>query len=1206
MVDVTANRAPEGLRLITSFEHRTAVARLAWSPDGRQLAGALDDGSLFLWRWQEEPAPRSLRGHDAPVDSIAWASSSGLLASYGLSERIWIWDVERSTQRNYIRPVSVNALAWSQRGDLLACATQLGSVDLYQDNGRLVAILDGHVREATCVACSPAAPTVASGSADKTIRLWSLPTAFGQETVKDLRSIALEGHAAAIRALAWTADGARLASASDDATIRIWDPASARVLGVLEGHTDGVCGLGLSADGALIATSSIDGTIALWRHDRLDRVVSLRVRDSSLRGAHPVALHPRAPYLATSDAGGGRLYIWEIDTRALRSARPASATVHRANSKVVLVGESDAGKSSLALRLVEKRFDSQMHTTQGMRFWRLDAKELSLAAAPADSTEEREITIWDMGGQREYRIVHQLFLYDTSLALVLFDPSRGDKSLDEVEAWSARMDKQLRGRNATKLLVGTKRDRPDAPIPRARLERIVRECGFAEYIETSAMTGDGYDDLREAMARALVWPERIARPELFQHIRDEVERRRRAGELVVSIRDLAARVRADHPEDFDEDVLDATVTQLGLQGVVKAVHLSSGDRVLVLQIHLIEIYAGSVISAARNNPAGVPAIEQRQLASPDMVFPGITRAQRLPRDEERLVLDCVVQLLIEHGICIEHAGLLIFPSLFEGVDRRRPASLPHAVLLLYDFAGATDNIYSSLVASLTILGNFGALRLWENRAEFQVPGHGTCGLRRVDHGNGTAHLDVFFSEDVTPDVRALFISFIDDHVRQHGVDVREHLEIVCASCHTRFPEEQILARMRRGEVDIGCSGCDRRYPMIEGVQRVRDRDADLRLKTWALRTRVEERSREIATTATVSFRGPEPRRNTDAPIRILHLSDLHVAAGAHVDEILQPLEADLRDPRGGLALDSLDYLVVTGDITNTARPMEFALAKELIAKLISRFGLSAQRCLIVPGNHDVDWEEEVYRWKPRRAAALERLAPGSFVEKEDIWLIRDDERYPLRFRSFSEHFYHPLMLTPYPTSAEAQFVAVTDPDLQIQFLALNTSWQIDEQFPRRASVCEAALSRGLDKVISDFRGMGAPGTADGPLRIALFHHPVSGREKMDDGFLERLRQADFRLCLHGHLHEPIATQEGYPDLDRRLHIVGAGSFGAPACGRPESVPRLYNVIEVARDRSFIRVHTRERRKETGAWGGAALWPGATPTVRRTFYEVAGV
>jgi hypothetical protein len=62
-------------------------------------------------------------------------------------------------------------------------------------------------------------------------------------------------------------------------------------------------------------------------------------------------------------------------------------------------------------------------------------------------------------------------------------------------------------------------------------------------------------------------------------------------------------------------------------------------------------YAGSLILAARNNPRGVPALESRDISRPDFSLPEIPPAERIPsRTQERAVLECTVELLLEHGL----------------------------------------------------------------------------------------------------------------------------------------------------------------------------------------------------------------------------------------------------------------------------------------------------------------------------------------------------------------------------------------------------------------------------------------------------------------------------------------------------------------------------------------------------------------------------
>jgi hypothetical protein len=114
---------------------------------------------------------------------------------------------------------------------------------------------------------------------------------------------------------------------------------------------------------------------------------------------------------------------------------------------------------------------------------------------------------------------------------------------------------------------------------------------------------------------------------------------------------------------------------------------------------------------------------------------------------------------------------------------------------------------------------------------------------------------------------------------------------------------------------------------------------------------------------------------------------------------------------------------------------------------------------------------------------------------------------------------------------------------------------------------------------------------------------VTGNEKIvDDAFMQQLRQANIRLVLHGHVHEDRADLLMYTH-PKKIRVAGAGSFGAPARERPESTPRLYNLLEIARDHSSIKIHTRCLRKDGGAWEGWAVWPGSKPTVKNTFYQI---
>ncbi|ATB32464.1 metallophosphoesterase family protein [Melittangium boletus] len=310
---------------------------------------------------------------------------------------------------------------------------------------------------------------------------------------------------------------------------------------------------------------------------------------------------------------------------------------------------------------------------------------------------------------------------------------------------------------------------------------------------------------------------------------------------------------------------------------------------------------------------------------------------------------------------------------------------------------------------------------------------------------------------------------------------------------------------------------------------------------------------------------PEPP-SPDSPIRILHLSDLHVEAGQDPHNLLQPLAADLRGkPPRGLGVERLDHLVISGDLTQKASPQEFEKARAFVSELLEEFGLTPRQCIIVPGNHDLDWSAQVYAE---------------------------------RFKNFSDFFYQPLFQRAYPLPPEEQCLSFFFRESRIQFLALNSAWEIDKHFTERSSIHEGALSRGLRAADREL------GRESNVLRMAVWHHPITGNEKIkDDAFTSRLSQADVRVCLHGHVHEIRADLLDPTHPWRSMHVIGAGSFGAPYRDRPESVPRLYNLLEVERELHRLRVHVRSRPKQGGAWGPEPQWPNARTGEIRPYYDV---
>ncbi|HEX3763396.1 MAG TPA: metallophosphoesterase [Kofleriaceae bacterium] len=1172
--------------------HGTQIRDLAWSPDGQRIAAISGMQTLTLYG-RDRTRITSAMIPDAAAVAIAWSPDGSRLATRSRSE-VHIWSAQ-GTRLHSFELVSATpaAMAWTASDELA-----LGS-----DRGTYRWSLPG------ASAQTPGAPDHASPRSWKTagpVIALAVFRPHGIAAIGTSEGILLGDIDAnetprpvlkspPVHALAWGPDG-MLAAGDARGVVTVLRPSTSTALTRLEFLTDAVRSLSFSHDGKLLAATTVNGSFCAWSVDDWKPIGARFTKVLNV-----VAFSPTENLLALGALDG-------LQIESLASARAADGhgfeqpVVRTASAKVVLLGEGNVGKSCLALRLTQDRYE-EIGSTHGMKFWSVPLEQLDPDAdIPPD--ERREVVFWDMGGQHEYRLLHHAFLHDTMLALMVMEPRRGEVALQELEEWERQLTPD-RSR-IKRILVGSKLDDPSAPRDPVLISRALADGRFAEYAETSARYGHGVDALRKTIARAIDWTAITAttRSQLFHRIRNHIDLRRKARRIVIPFDELEDLVRQREGSDIEPAAVAAVVQQLARQGLLADARLGDGSRMVILEVEQVERYAASLILAARDNPRGVPALELASVVSVDMSFPRIAARDRLPRDQELVILECVVDLLIKSGICFRSGRLLIFPALFrsQGSDDGHT----HAVAIAYDLVGPVDAIYSSLVCWLALGQGLGAMRLWEHRVEFARPVGGVCGLRRAAPSARSAaarRFEVYFDDAAEASTREFFAGVIDDFLRTQGVEMIEQLATRCV-CGHEFTDDDVRHRIVLGASDIGCPRCDARVPLV------RTGDAasgvpGLTARIHAFRTETGQIRRDTVTETRVTLDEVRRAPPVGPGVHILHLSDLHITADADLASLLQPLCSDLEDSTEGLGRFRPDLVVVSGDLTNRATPEEFEAARQFLTQLLERLKLTTERCVVVPGNHDLSWEVRAYQWMPKRQVPV--VDPVRHVRKDDGFLVRCEAEYPDRFRNFAQYLFHPLFQRPYSLSPTEQGQCVLYEDLGLQLLALNSAWQIDEHFPDRSAIHPGSLHRLLDaadEAVRDARQAGRLREATSLIRIALWHHPITGNEKIvDDAFVDAIRRAGVRLCLHGHVHDDRADLLGYLHPTSRLHVIGAGSFGAPARERPESIPRLYNLLEIDADRRRVRVHTRSLQRTGGAWEPRCTWPGKTPDERRSFYEV---
>jgi eukaryotic-like serine/threonine-protein kinase len=252
------DRGGNAARIVELYE--SAVTTIAFSPDSRWIASTAVDGMVHLTN-VKSAEDRVLTGHTSEVTSLAFSPDSKRIASAGKDETVWLWDIDADRGqvfRGHDREVL--SLAFSPGGELLASGEGDHTLRLWdptRPGGRRIETND---YGASQIAFTPDGKSIITLSRqwNSGTRLWDVATG---ESLGDLA-----GHGDTVNRFALSPDGSRIATGSIDRTVRIWDLASHESR-ILRGHQDEILAVAFSPDGKWIASASKDRTVRLWSDD---------------------------------------------------------------------------------------------------------------------------------------------------------------------------------------------------------------------------------------------------------------------------------------------------------------------------------------------------------------------------------------------------------------------------------------------------------------------------------------------------------------------------------------------------------------------------------------------------------------------------------------------------------------------------------------------------------------------------------------------------------------------------------------------------------------------------------------------------------------------------------------------------------------------------------------------------------------------------
>jgi GTPase SAR1 family protein len=497
------------------------------------------------------------------------------------------------------------------------------------------------------------------------------------------------------------------------------------------------------------------------------------------------------------------------------------------NAKVVLLGEGTVGKTSLAHRLIEDRYVIR-DRTHGMNVWPLDLP------LPPDATLEREALLWDLAGQEDYRLIHQLFLDETALALLLVNPQRDDpfaEAGDWLKALKTAAGNRESQHDTARLLIFSQTDVGGMKLGNAKIERFREQYGFTDWLDTSAKTGQNCSDqenggepskLKQLIAESIPWNKLpwTSTPRLLAELKDAMMAMRDKTDIrLVRFAELSQRMEQALPgEKFGESEVRTVVTLLANNGLARP--LRFGDLVL-LQPELLNGYAGAIIRAARAHTDEIGSVPEADIYQPDFDFTGVERLKHRP--DEELLLRALVQTFLDHSLCIaeetQQGRQLVFPSQYR---REKDIPLDPDIFVSYSFSGEWQTVWTTLVVRLWYSQEFKHRELWRNAAEFESAKGHTLGMK-IDNrqGEGIATISLYFDVSVPDELKAIFIEYVHRHLAKYGCEVSRDRHYVCPHPKCGKPVkdiDEVRDRLAAGKEFIYCQKCDRKVPLIDFIE----------------------------------------------------------------------------------------------------------------------------------------------------------------------------------------------------------------------------------------------------------------------------------------------------------------------------------------------------------------------------------------------------
>ena len=154
--------------------------------------------------------------------------------------------------------------------------------------------------------------------------------------------------------------------------------------------------------------------------------------------------------------------------------------------KVVLVGESGVGKTSIITQFIDQTFQEDQQSTTGGTF--------STKSVICDNGKTLKFEIWDTAGQERYRSLTKMFYKDANAAVLVYDITRKD-SFEELQNYWSQQIKESSPSNIILAVAANKSDLiKEEAVEEETARAFANELG-AIFVSTTATTVESINEL---------------------------------------------------------------------------------------------------------------------------------------------------------------------------------------------------------------------------------------------------------------------------------------------------------------------------------------------------------------------------------------------------------------------------------------------------------------------------------------------------------------------------------------------------------------------------------------------------------------------------------------------------------------------------------------------------------------------------------------